>query len=89
MNGREIATTGGQIDTMPTVAYLMGINEASYQNTVFGRNLLNTKKDFVVLSNRVYMEEAENNTEQENRIKGIDMADLVIRKNYFKEAGYK
>lgn len=89
LKGQEIATTGGQIDTMPTVAYLMGINEVSYQNTVFGRNLLKTKKDFAVLSNRLYMGEAQNTTEQENQIKGIDIADLVIRKNYFKEAGYK
>jgi phosphoglycerol transferase MdoB-like AlkP superfamily enzyme len=89
MNGREIAITGGQIDTMPTVAYLMGIKEDSYQNTVFGRNLLNTKKDFAVLSNRLYMGKTANNDEIENQIKGIDIADLIIRKNYFKEAGYK
>lgn len=89
MNGREVAITGGQIDTMPTVAYLMGINEASYINTVFGRNLLNTKQDFAVLANKQYVGEAENSTDQENKIKGIDIADLVIRKNYYQEAGYK
>ncbi|KUO72846.1 MAG: phosphoglycerol transferase [Desulfosporosinus sp. BRH_c37] len=89
MNGREVAITGGQIDTMPTVAYLMGINEASYKNTVFGRNLLNTNKDFAVLANKQYVGEAANNEELENKIKGIDLADLIIRKNYYKEAGYK
>jgi len=89
MNGREIPTTGGQVDIMPTIANLLGTNEERYSNTVFGRNLLNTKKDFAVLANRLYMGEAENSTEFENHIKGIDMADLVIRKNYFKEAGYK
>jgi len=89
MNGREIPTTGGQIDTMPTIAYLMGINEERYSNTVFGRNLLNTKKDFAVLANRQYMGDAENSTEFEHHIKGIDISDLVIRKNYFKVAGYK
>lgn len=89
MNGREIVITGGQIDTMPTVAYLMGIKEDSYQNTVFGRNLLNTKKDFAVLSNKQYVGEAASNDELQNQIKGIDLADLIIRKNYFKEQGYK
>ncbi len=89
MNGREIATTGGQIDTMPTIAYLMGVNEDRYKNTVFGRNLLNTTKDFAVLSNRQYMGEADNSMQQENQIKGLDIADLALRKNYFKEAGYK
>ncbi|WP_291349622.1 LTA synthase family protein [Desulfosporosinus sp.] len=88
MKGREISTTGGQIDTMPTIAYLMGISQERYNNSVFGRNLLNTKKDFVVLANRQYIGNAVNGTEQENHIKGIDIADLVIRKNYFKELGY-
>jgi len=67
----------------------MGINEASYKNTVFGRNLLNTNKDFAVLANKQYVGEAANNEELENKIKGIDLADLIIRKNYYKEAGYK
>ncbi len=89
LNGQEIPTTGGQVDTMPTIAYLLGINEDRYSNTVFGRNLLNTKKDFAVLANRLYMGESENSTEFENHIKGIDISDLVIRKNYFKEAGFK
>lgn len=89
MTGKEIFTTGGQVDTMPTLAYLLGINEERYSDTVFGRNLLNTKKDFAVLANRQYMGESENSTDFENHLNGIDIADLAIRKNYFKEAGYK
>lgn len=89
MKGRDIGITGGQIDTMPTVAYLMGINEESYKNTVFGRNLLNTNRDFSVLANKQCVGEAANNEELQNEIKGIDLADLIIRKNYFQEQGYK
>jgi len=88
LKGREIALTGGQIDTMPTLAYLMGINETSYKNTVFGRNLLNTKKDFAVLANKQYVGEAADNEELQSEIKGIDLADLAIRKNYYKGQGY-
>ncbi|WP_291300639.1 hypothetical protein [Desulfosporosinus sp. BICA1-9] len=40
---------------MPTIAYLMGVNEDRYNNTVMGRNLLNTKKEFAVLSSRLFM----------------------------------
>lgn len=89
MKGRDIGITGGQIDTMPTVAYLMGINEESYRRTVFGRNLLNTNKDFAVLADKQYVGEAASNDELQHQIKGIDLADLIIRKNYFKEQGYK
>lgn len=74
---------------MPTIAYLMGIKEDSYKNTVFGRNLLNSNKDFAVLANKQYVGEATSNDELQNRIKEIDLADLIIRKNYFKEQGYK
>ena len=89
MNGQKISITGGQIDTLPTVAYLMGINENTYQNTAFGRNLLNTNLDFAVLSNKQYIGKSENSTDQENQISGIDIADLLIRKNYFKESEFK
>ena len=89
LKGREIAITGGQIDTMPTVAYVMGIEEERYKNTVFGRNLLNTNKDFTVMDNKQYVGEATSNDDLQNQIKGIDLADMIIRKNYFKEAGYQ
>ncbi|OLN28323.1 LTA synthase family protein [Desulfosporosinus metallidurans] len=89
MKAQEIKTTGGQIDTMPTVASLMGIDEKSYENTAFGRNLLDTNKDFVVLANKQYVGKASNKQEEEKQIQGIDLADLIIRKNYFKEKGFK
>ena len=89
MKGQDIGITGGQIDTMPTVAYLMGLDENLYKNTALGRNLLNTKKDFAVLANKQYVGEAASNDERQTQIKGIDLADLIIRKNYFKEQGYK
>lgn len=87
MPGREIFISGGQIDTMPTLAYLMGIPEDQYKTTVFGRNLLNTNKDFAVLANKQYAGEAANNEEMQNQIHGIDLSDLIIRKNYFKVHG--
>ena len=89
MKGREVGITGGQIDTMPTVSYLMGINEERYKNTVFGRNLLNTNKDFTVKANKEYVGEAASNADLQKQIKGIDLADLIIRNNYFKGQGHK
>ena len=89
MKAQEIKTTGGQIDTMPTVASLMGIDENSYKFTAFGRNLLNTNKDFAVLANQQYVGKPSTKQEEESQIKGIDLADLIIRKNYFKEEGFK
>ncbi|AFM41313.1 phosphoglycerol transferase family protein, alkaline phosphatase superfamily [Desulfosporosinus acidiphilus SJ4] len=89
MKGEELKITGGQIDTMPTIASLMGINEKLYANTAFGRNLLNTKKNFAVLANKQYIGQAPTKDDEDQAIMGIDMADLVIEKNYFKTQGYK
>lgn len=89
MNGQELKITGGQIDTMPTIASLMGISEKTYQNTAFGRNLLNTHKNFAVLANKEYVGQASSETEENQAIAGIDLADLVVEKNYFKGQGYK
>lgn len=89
MTGQEIKTTGGQIDLFPTLAYLMGIKEDQYKTTAFGRNLLNTQKDFAVLANREYVGKPTTPVEQAREIQGIDLADLTLRGNYFKSLGYK
>ncbi|MDQ7092425.1 LTA synthase family protein [Desulfosporosinus sp. PR] len=89
MTGQHFTLTGGQIDTLPTLAYLMGIDESTYANTAFGRNLLNTKKDFAVLANKQYIGQAAGQSEKDREIMGIDLANLVIERNYFKDQGYK
>lgn len=79
-----INTTGGQVDLMPTIAYLMGVDESSYANTVMGRNLLNTKKSFAVLNDKTFLGLSANKKERAEDIKGLDIADKIIRSNYFK-----
>lgn len=85
ISGTEIDTIGGEIDLFPTLAYLMGIPKEQYKDTVFGRNLLNTQKNFAVLANREYVGDTVLSAEQNRAIIGIDMADLVLRSNYFKQ----
>lgn len=82
--GKEIKTTGGQIDLFPTLAYLMGIPLEEYQYSSFGRNLLNTREDFAVLSNGECVGSL-SPTEQLREIQGLELADLLLRCNYFKD----
>lgn len=84
LEGEKIDINGGQIDLLPTISYLMGINPDKYENTAMGRNLLNTKKDFAVLANGKFVSKSDNPHEEQNDIKGIDIADKIIRSNYFK-----
>ncbi|WP_326514445.1 LTA synthase family protein [Clostridium intestinale] len=73
---------GGQVDTLPTVAYLFGVNLDKESDKTIGRNLLNTKKDFVVLSTREFIGDEK---EKEEMLKAIDLSDMLIRANYYKD----
>ncbi len=78
-----IHTTGGQIDLMPTLLYMLGIDEKEYQSTVFGRNLLNTNEDYVLLSNG----EFRGNIDEKKKadiLMGLEYADKAIRSDFFK-----
>lgn len=82
--GEEIRTTGGEIDILPTISYLMGVDEKEYTETAMGRNLLKTNKGFAVLQGGEYIGDKGNSEQVEHDIKGLDIADMIIRSNYFK-----
>jgi len=81
--GQSIDAIGGEIDLLPTISYLMGIDQKDYENTAMGRNLLKTGKSFVVLDTGTCMNENLSKEEQDNAIKGLDIADKMISSNYF------
>ncbi len=80
---QTIHTTGGQIDLMPTLLYMMGIDEGEYENTVFGRNLMNTKEDYVLLANGEFRGNIQESRKAEI-LEGLEYADMAIRSDYFK-----
>ncbi|MCX7922653.1 MAG: LTA synthase family protein [Clostridia bacterium] len=82
--GEEIKTTGGQIDVLPTLSYLMGIDEKEHIHTAMGRNLLNTDKSFAIVKNGDYVGIKNSEEDAKNAVKGLDLADIIIRSNYFK-----
>ncbi|WP_300260206.1 LTA synthase family protein [Clostridium sp.] len=75
---------GGQIDIMPTLLYLLGVDNNVYQNTALGRNLLNTKRSYAILTDKTIKGEL---TDKEKEIVGsiLDLSDKMIRANYFKD----
>lgn len=75
---------GGQIDIMPTIAYLMGIEENKYINSALGRNLLKTNKSFAVLADKTFKGKAASQEEKNMYIKSLDLSDKLIKSNYFK-----
>gem|GEM_PF-2338401 len=66
---------------VPTLGYLMDAEKSSY-STAMGRNLLNTKKDFVVLSN-FQVKGTVTNEEKEYYKDLLILSDKIVRSNYF------
>ena len=73
---------GGQIDIMPTLLYLLGVDNNVYQNTALGRNLLNTKRSYAVLTDKTIKGEL---TDKEIVGNVLDLSDKMIRADYFKD----
>ncbi|WP_315121546.1 LTA synthase family protein [uncultured Clostridium sp.] len=84
LKGKSFKTIGGQVDIMPTVAYLMGIPEKEFINTAMGRNLLKTRKNFTVLSNGVYIGDYKTQEEKRHAIEVLSISDKLIRSDHFK-----
>lgn len=81
--GKTFDVKGGQVDIMPTLLYLLGVEKEKYINTALGRNLLNTNKSFAALTNLDVI--GDNLTEEEREMhKNIMLlSDKMIRSNYF------
>ena len=82
LKGETISTTGGQVDFLPTISYLMGADSSQYTSSSIGRNLLNTKRSFAITSTRQYI--GQDSKENDFFLKGIDLSDKIIRADYFK-----
>lgn len=79
--GKTFDTIGGQIDIMPSLLYLMGVDNDKYINTSIGRNLLNTNKSFAVLTNLEVVGENLTDEEKEMYKNILDLSDKMIRAN--------
>ena len=86
MTGEEIKTTGGHIDLLPTIAYLMGVDCKEYEGTAMGRNLLNTNRDCAVLADGQVVGTVPSEKDREEAVLGIGIADEIIRSNYFEKS---
>lgn len=73
----------GEIDLMPTLLYLLGVPKDQYENTVLGRNLLNTERSFAIITDGT-LKGGENLTDEQKEIykKSLDISDKMIRANY-------
>lgn len=83
--GEVINKSGGQVDFLPTISYLLGLDRNKFDNTSMGRVLVNTNKDTTIL-NYGQIKGTPNNQEEEKHLKDIfKIADYIIQGNYFNQ----
>jgi lipoteichoic acid synthase len=80
MEGLVVDKIGGQIDMMPTLVYLLGIDEGEYSTGIMGRNLFGHYAGAAVLSDGRIIGQPDN---EEHLRKAQGIADIIIRGNYF------
>lgn len=86
IEGKEFRINGGQVDLLPTIAYAFGIDKSIYENTTLGRNLLNTSKNFALLSEgEIIGKDGLSKDDIEHINKSFEVSDMLIRANYFKK----
>lgn len=81
--GQKFDTIGGQIDIMPTLLYLLGIDADKYQDTAIGRNLLNTNRNYVILTDGTI--KGTNLSEKDKKIikSSLELSTKMIKSNTF------
>ena len=75
----ESDVLAGQIDVMPTLAYLMGIPDDEYMDDVMGRNLLKTNRSYAIYRDGTIY--SEGLTEEEEAIvkSSYDISEMLFR----------
>jgi len=81
MKGVEINKIGGQVDIMPTLAYLLGLDQTKYENAVMGRNLFGKYSGSGMLASGQVLSGVDG---AYHLSKAFDISDMYIRGDYYK-----
>lgn len=84
LKATTISKAGGQVDFLPTISYLLGVERSKFDNTSMGRVLVNTNRNATILNNGDIIGTPKDLNE-ENHLKDVfKIADDIIEGNYFK-----
>lgn len=85
--GKTFDIVGGQIDIMPTLCYLLGVDRTDFNTTAIGKILVNTDRNFALLNGDIIVGSGDENTINHYK-KAFTISDLIIKSNYFKNRNY-
>ena len=80
LQGEVNNTYGGQIDFYPTLTYLLGIENEKYTKFNMGKNLFNTKNNYVNVNGKLYGEFNEEINNFEKKV--LDLNELILLSDY-------
>ena len=80
---KVIEAAGGQVDLLPTLSYLMGIDKEKYEDTSMGRVLVNTNREATVIKDNKIVGNVKDEEEREHLLKSYDIGELIIKRNFF------
>lgn len=78
-----VEASGGQVDILPTVSYLLGIDKNKYMNTSMGRILVNTNRDATIIKGNEIKGNTKSHEEKEHLLKSYEIGEKIIKNNYF------
>ncbi|SFD47613.1 LTA synthase family protein [Clostridium uliginosum] len=74
---------GGQVDILPTISYLLGLNDNLYKDTSMGRILVNTNRNATIIKGNNIVGEVNSSEEKDHLLNAYDIGDKIIKNNYF------
>ena len=83
-----IKASGGQVDILPTLCYILGIDDNLYRNTSMGRVLVNTNIDATVIKDTTTNSNTikgtfKNYKEERHLLDAYTIGEKIIQSNYF------
>lgn len=84
INPKEVIASGGQVDLLPTLLYMMGVDKDKYENTSMGRNLINTNRDATIRPDGTIYGEPKDEEEIAHLKEAYEIGSIIINKNYYK-----
>ncbi|SHK20365.1 Phosphoglycerol transferase MdoB [Clostridium cavendishii DSM 21758] len=85
IKGEVVEKAGGQVDFLPTISYMLGIDRKEFENTSMGRVLVNTERNSTIL-NYGDIKGTPKDEKETKHLKDIfKVADMIIKGDYLEK----
>lgn len=85
IQAKTFEASGGQIDILPTMAYMLGVEDSKYRDSIMGRVLVNTNRNATVIKGGNIVGEVQSEKEKEHLLKAYSIADKIIKDRYMEK----